>query len=230
MTVSVVIPHYGPESLLRGCLAALWANTDPEIEVVVVDNGTGIAIDADTVVRNEDNVGFAAACNQGAAIAASDTIVFLNNDCQVHAGWLEPLINRMDQGCGVVGSMLFYPDGRIQHAGIRLFRNDRGELTAENRRQHHDPGPVEAVTGACLAVRRDLFLRLGGFDESYMNGYEDVDFCLTAREAGTQVFYEPASTVTHLESASGPARWTHVKQNIQRLQDKWAWGSTVTST
>ena len=228
MSVSVVIPHYGPHELLRACLASLWAHTQPEIEVVVVDNGTGAAIDADIVVRNEDNRGFAAACNQGAAIATGSRVVFLNNDCEVRAGWLEPLAARLDEGAGVVGSLLLYPDGNVQHAGVRLFRNDRGELTAENRRQRYGAGPVEAVTGACMAVDRAAFLRLGGFDEGYLNGYEDVDFCLTAREAGWEVLFEPESVVTHHESASGPERWVAVKANIQRLQDKWGWVSAVT--
>lgn len=227
MTVSVVIPHYGPQELLQACLASLWAHTQPEIEVVVVDNGTGVGIDADTVVRNEANEGFAKACNQGAAIAAGDMLVHLNNDCEVRAGWLEPLVARLEEGAGIVGSLLLYPDGNVQHAGIRLFRNNRGELTAENRRQRYGPGPVEAVTGACMAIHRDLFLKVGGFDEHFTNGYEDVDLCLTVREAGWEIIFEPASVVTHHESASGPARWSHVRDNIQRLQDKWAWVSTV---
>lgn len=77
-----------------------------------------------------------------------------------------------------------------------------------------------------MAVRRDVFFRHGGFDEEYWNGYEDVDFCLTVRRAGGTVRFEPASVVTHHESASGPARWAGVHRNIRRLQEKWS-GVTV---
>lgn len=221
MTVSVVIPHYGHHSLLEACLAALRAHTDRTVEVVVVDNGTGCDIAADVIVRNEDNLGFAVACNQGAAAAAGDTIVFLNNDTEVHAGWLEPLTARLAAGAGIVGALLLYPDGNVQHAGIHLYHNTSDVLTAANRREAHPAGEVEAVTGACLAIHRDVFFALGGFDGGYHNGYEDVDLCLTARAAGHTVMFEPASRVTHHESASGPDRWVALRENIARLQTKW---------
>jgi GT2 family glycosyltransferase len=80
---------------------------------------------------------------------------------------------------------------------------------------------VEAVTGACLAVRRDVFFKHGGFDVGYRNGYEDVDFCLTVRAAGGRIVYDPMSVVTHVESASGPARWAHFRGNVARLQERW---------
>jgi O-antigen biosynthesis protein len=222
MTISVVIPHYGRHELIQGCLAALWKHTALEVEVVVVDNGTGHDIDADIVIRNQENLGFAKASNQGAAAAGGDMLVFLNNDCEVRDGWLEPLVARIDAGAGIVGSLLLYPDGQVQHAGVRLYRNDRGELTAENRRQHYAAISVEAVTGACMAIRRDVFFDLGGFDEGFRNGYEDISLCLTARQAGLSVIYEPASVVTHHESASGPERWAHVRANIARLQELWS--------
>ena len=218
----MVIPHYGRYELLQGCLAALWKNTALEIEVVVVDNGTGHEIDADVVVRNPENLGFAKAANQGAAAAGGDILVHLNNDTEVHEGWLEPLVDHLEAGAGIVGSLLLHPDGNVQHAGIRLYRNTRGELTAENRKQHYAGGEVEAVTGACMAIRRDVFFRLGGFDEGFRNGYEDVSLCLDARQAGWSVVYEPASVVTHQETASGPVRLAALRENIARLQQLWA--------
>lgn len=221
MTVSIVIPHYGDGELLDRCVAAIvWHTAD--YELVVVDNGTGVTVDANIVIRNEENLGFGAACNQGAAAAHGDHLVFLNNDTEVQAGWLEPLVAHLDRGVGIVGSRLVYPDGSVQHAGVTLRRDADGILVAENRRGEFAQGVAEAVTGACLAIPRDLFWQLGGFDAGYRNGYEDVDLCLTARAAGQTVVFEPASTVTHHESASGPARWTHVRQNVARLQERWA--------
>lgn len=221
MSISLVIAHYGEQELLQACLAALWANTEPEVEVVVVDNGTGHDIDADVVIRNPDNAGFAAACNQGAAVATGEHLVMLNNDCEVRAGWLEPLIAQLEQGAGAVGALLLYPDGNIQHAGVDIFRDNNGLLVAENRRIRHPRGKVDAVTGACMAIRRDVFFEVGGFDEGYTNGYEDVSLCLSLRRAGYRIVFEPASVITHHESASGAARWAHVRQNVRRLQELW---------
>lgn len=192
-----------------------------EVEVVVVDNGTGHGVDADQVIRNPDNLGFAAACNQGAEVASGELVVFLNNDCEVQGGWLEPLVENIEAGAGIAGSLLVHPDGSVAHAGVAFHRTPDGTLVATNRTGEHAQSSVDAVTGACLAIRKDLFFRLGGFDEGYMNGYEDVDLCLQARRAGWTVMYDPASVVVHHESASGPARWTHVRQNVARLQERW---------
>lgn len=224
MTVSIMIPHYGAQELLQACLAAIWANTAMEVEVVVVDNGTGHPIDADVVIRNEDNLGFAAACNQGAAASSGEHLCFLNNDTEVRGGWLEPLVAHLERGAGIVGSLLLYPDGQIQHAGVRLYRDQNGILMAENRRQAYAQGEVDAVTGACMAVLRDVFFQAGGFDEGFWNGAEDVDFCLQVRSLGYRCVYEPASVVTHRESVSGPERWRKVRENVARFHQKW--GST----
>lgn len=218
--MSIIIPHYGSAGLTRACLDAVAA-TVPGVQVVVVDNGTGDRFDVDVFIPNPTNVGFGAACNQGAYWAAGDILVFLNNDTEPKPGWLAPLISRVAGGAAIVGSKLVYPDGRIQHAGVWLERDGDGVLVARNYQEARPAGPVEAVTGACLAIRRDVFIKLGGFDDGYLNGYEDVDLCLTARDAGLEVFYEPASVVMHHESASGPARWVAVRANIDRLQERW---------
>jgi GT2 family glycosyltransferase len=78
------------------------------------------------------------------------------------------------------------------------------------------------VTGACLAIRADTFAALGGFDEGFVNGYEDVDLCLACLGAGLRVVYEPASTITHHESQSGPERFARASDNIARLRNKWS--------
>lgn len=222
MTVSIVIPHYGEQKLLDACLDAVAVNTGPPAEIVVVDNGTGHPIETDVVIRNLSNVGFAEACNQGAAAASGDIVVFLNNDTEVQPLWLEPLTGHLDAGAGIVGAQLVYPDGRIAHAGISIYRDQRGVLVAENRRGCYAQALVDAVTGACLAIRRDVFFELGGFNIGYWNGYEDVDLCLKARRAGYRIIYEPASVVTHHESVSGPARWEAVRENVALLQELWA--------
>lgn len=220
--VSVVIPHYGDRALTDACLAALDKNTDEEVELVLVDNGTGETFDVDIEIHNPRNQGFAVACNQGAKAATGDVVVFLNNDTVPHPGWLTPLVSALqDETVGAAGSLLRYPDYRVQHAGVRLAW-EAGTLTAYNILEDGARRNVEAVTGACMAVDRSKFLSIGGFDEQYWNGYEDVDLCLTMRHMGWNVVYQPGSVVTHHESASGPERWTRARENVRRLQIKWA--------
>ena len=146
--------------------------------------------------------------------------MFLNDDTIPQAGWLEALCAPFtDPQVGITGGKLTYPDGRIQHAGVYLDRPD-GILTAHNVLTDEPSRPVEAVTGACLAIRRDTWDELDGFDTGFRNGYEDIDLCLRARDAGWQVWYTADAHVVHHESQSGPARWTHVRQNVIRLQER----------
>ena len=228
--ISVIIPAFNRAELTGECARTVLKHT-AGVELVLVDNGstddTPDLYDLfDIVVRNRKNKGFGRGCNQGAAASSGQTFVFLNNDTVVTYPWLSPLVQAAER-YGIAGPKLVYPDGRIQHAGVRLFRDAAGVLTAENiGRGEPDEGfdvekTVDAVTGACLAVRRDVFAKAGGFDLGYWNGYEDVDLCLTATKQGATCRYVPASKVIHLESESGPDRWTRVNENIRRLQDKW---------
>lgn len=162
--------------------------------------------------------GFARTCNLGARDAIGDVLVFLNNDTIPQRGWLEPLVAKASEG--IAGSLLRYPDGRIQHAGVRV--GYEGEIvTAWNILDDMPSGEVDAVTGACLAIERDRFFELGGFDEGFVNGYEDVDLCLRHRALGGKCWFVAESSVIHLESQSGSARWTHVAQNVRRLHERW---------
>ncbi len=217
--VSVVIPHYGSPDLTAACILSL-ATHSPGVELIVVDNGTGERFPCDILIRNEQNEGFAAACNQGAAAATHDRVVFLNNDTVVHPGWLDPLLDALHEDVAAVGAHLIYPDGRTQHAGISIS-GAGPTLHAENRKAG-TAGQVDGVTGACMLVDRQRFFDAGGFDEGYWNGYEDVDLCLALRAAGWKIVYEPRSVVTHLESQSGPARWARARENTARLRAKWA--------
>jgi GT2 family glycosyltransferase len=149
-----------------------------------------------------------------------DPIVFLNDDTEPEPGWLEALcVPFADPAIGITGARLTYPDGRIQHAGVYLDRPG-GVLTAHNVLTDEPSREVDAVTGACMAVRRATWEQLGGFDTGFVNGYEDVDLCLRAQAAGWRVWYTADSRVVHHESQSGPARWAHVNQNVTRLQER----------
>lgn len=202
MTVSVIIPTLDPTGPLpTQCQAAL---ADEDIDLHVVHD------------TNRD--GFVTTCHRGAEQATGDILIFLNDDTVPQPGWLRALAAHVDEDT-IAGPRLVYPDGRIQHSGIFLRR--RGPvLEAYNRQTDSPTGEVPAVTGACLAITRATWDRLGWFDTRYRNGYEDVDLCLRHREAGGRVVYVAESTVVHLESQS-PGRFTHAQHNIALLQERW---------
>ena len=231
---SIVVPLYQRADLTAGCLAALdRTGTLERAEVLLVDNastdGTPALCrewsDRVRVLRNEENRGFAIGCNQGARAATGEVVVFLNNDTEVHDGWLEPLLEAVcDPEVGVAGSRLLYPGGRVQHAGmammpgcvpVHLHRYLPGDHPVVNRSRD-----LAIVTGACLAIRRELFLEMGAFDEGYRNGFEDTDLCLRLAARGLRARYRGDSVVTHLESMS-PGRLDDDHLNGARFRRRW---------
>lgn len=223
MTISVVIPCFNRYDLTVQCLRRI-ERCEPVHEVILVDNAsTDATADLDVTVRNSENLGFAVACNQGAAAATGEFLLFLNNDTQVRPGWTRFTRHLYDPSVGIVGCTLLYETGEVQHAGIDIDFTQQWGLEAMNLRAEwtDQPEEVDAVTGACLGIRKQFFDDLGGFDESFWNGYEDVDLCLQALAAGKRVIYDPGSRIVHYESQSGPERWTAVPQNIARLRQKW---------
>ncbi len=240
--VTIVIPCWNRSEYTARCLQAIHRATAPgAYEIVLVDNGStdataNLVDDPEnpvlTVVRNDTNRGYAVACNQGARVSSRQVVVFLNNDTEVQAGWLEPLVDELERHpeVGAVGARLLYPDGTVQHAGVDLVLGPDGVLDGVHRclgaagddRAVLERSAVPVVTGALLAVRRDAFWAAGGFDERYWNGNEDVDLCLSLGAAGWRVVYRPDSCAVHHESASGPERFTKVSDNRHRLHERWA--------
>lgn len=218
MSVSIIIPLYDRWDMTEACLAALH-ETAPEAEIVTVDNGSTDATRLyDVTVRNPRNRGFAVACNQGARRATGDRLVFLNNDTEPQPGWLEPL--RIGD---IAGPLLTYPDGSTQSAGITVDFTAEPGHEAVNRTGGLIDGPVDAVTGACLSISRACWDAIGGFDEGFYNGYEDVDLCLRARDAGYSVLFHPTSVVIHHESQSNRTeRFKAAGHNIARLRQRWS--------
>lgn len=235
-TCSIIIPTWNRGELTRQCLTALAANTtDISFEVILVDNGSTdgtrdwlSTLGGDVqLILNKENLGFAKACNQGACAARGKYLVFLNNDTIPQPGWLSSLVSEVDAHpeVGIVGSKLLYPDGTVQHAGVvrdlehrlpyHIYKSFAGNHPAVNQRRE-----FQIVTAACLLIRRLLFEEAGGFDEGYVNGFEDADLCLKVRELGHLVVYQPRSVVVHLESQT-PGRKAHENANAARFLDRW---------
>ncbi|MHC9064142.1 glycosyltransferase [Nitrospira sp. CMX1] len=237
---SIIIPVWNKVDLTTQCLIALSEVTDGvSYEVIVVDNGSTDStqefmksLSGDVqVIRNSENLGFAKACNQGAAAATGDYLVFLNNDTIPLKGWLSTLVDEVKAhpNVAIVGSKLLYQDRSVQHAGVavdrrshtpyHIYRGFAESHPAVNKRRE-----LNAVTGACLLIRRSLFSDVGGFEEGYVNGFEDVDLCFKVRERGHTIVYQPKSVVFHLESQT-PGRKQHEAENGRRLMQRWgkAW-------
>jgi len=233
---SIIIPVWNNADLTKQCLTALVENTGGvSYEVVVVDNGStdGVqdflrTLSGDVqVIRNQENLGFAKACNQGARAARGEFLVFLNNDTIPLKGWLAALVEevRAHQDVAVVGSKLLYEDGTIQHAGVafsrewfmpyHMYRGMSAQTPCVSRRRE-----FQCVTAACMLVRREAFQQAGGFDEGYRNGFEDVDLCLKIREQKRTIVYQPQSVLYHLESRT-PGRNIYEEDNSRRLRDRW---------
>ncbi len=234
---SIIIPVFNQVELTRDCVAALLRTTaERDIEVIFVDNGSSDETPAYLsslgepirVIRNAQNLGFARACNQGARAATHEYLLFLNNDTVPLAGWLMPLLAELDghPDAGIVGSKLLFADGTIQHAGVAFSLPDGVPYHIYRGMDAHHPAverrrELRAVTGACMLVRRSLFESLGGFDEGYRNGFEDIDLCLRAVDSGAKVVYQPSSVVVHLEEQSD-GRKDHDEENLVRLLRSWA--------
>jgi GT2 family glycosyltransferase len=239
---SVIIPAFNKADFTFQCLRSLVREVDfAETEVLVVDNAStdetpellshfgGLV----RVIRNEENRGFVDACNQGAAAARGRYLVFLNNDTVVLPGWLEALVEtaERDARAGAVGSLLLYPDGRVQEAGAVLWSDGAayhyGWGKSPDDRRLAFAREVDYCSGASLLVRRELFERLGGFDRRYAPAYyEDTDICMGVRALGYKVVYQPRSRLYHFEGATAG---TDPRAGFRRFQavnrgkfyDKW---------
>lgn len=240
LPASVILPvHEGAKSTERFLRSLASTDAGAEFELIVVDNASRDltpllleAVSGDvTVVRNEADLGPARACNQGAARADSPVVVFVSNDIVVTDGWLGALLSALARSpdAAAAGGILRNGDGAIVRCGFRIDADpSRGSLTVLDRAQNPLVAPwelqercsIQAVGRHCLAVTAEAFRAVGGFDEGYWYGCEDLDLCLALLSEGRQVLYEPsASLVLCPDDAQESPRADH---NRRRLADRWS--------
>jgi GT2 family glycosyltransferase len=240
IVASIVIVAWGKRPVTEQCLASLERALGDELgtryELVLVDNASPDDTaelfasweDRATVVYMERNENFSGGCNAGARAASGEVLIFLNNDTEVPAGALEVLAEQArEPGVGAVGARLVYPDGTIQHGGV-VWKEECG-FTLPYHLFHHAPGDtpaagavydLDAVTGACLAIPRELFFELGGFDDAYINGFEDVDLCIKVRVAGRRIVYRGDVEIVHHEGLTRGSGRTEA-DNMKVLYPRW---------
>ena len=234
-SLHIVVVNWNTAEYVRDCLRALAVASrdgDSIAKVTVVDNASSDGSadnlgDADLpldLIRNGRNVGFAAACNQGAAGSTADYLLFLNPDTRVCSGTLAAVTRFMDSGqasdIGICGAQIVGADGRpgISAARFPTLRVMLGKMTGLHRLaprtfpEHHLDAAemaqstfVDQVIGAFFFVRRELFTKLGGFDERYFLYYEEVDFALRAYRAGARSYFLKEARVFHAGNVSSSA-------------------------
>jgi len=227
--LSVIIVTFNPGDLILACLKSVEAaSAGLDTEIIVIDNasedGTTDQIKTQfkrvRLVANPDNRGFAAACNQGMAIASGQYLLLLNPDTVVEPDALTSMTRFMDAHphVGIVGprahghageiTLTAYPEygpGMIlwQYFGLdRLFPYAVFGRYRRLCEQATEPFRVEWVQGSCLMLRRQVFEAIGGLDESFFLFCEEPDFCQRARAHGWEVHYLPGARIAHTVSSS----------------------------
>jgi GT2 family glycosyltransferase len=225
--LDVVVVSYRTPELLRECLRSLAQRDTTTQRVCVVDNasddGSAALVSAEfphvDLVSAPRNLGFAAAANTGIARGRAPYVLVLNPDTEVPAETLDALLALMEKkpDVGICGCKLVRPDGGLDHAARRSFPTIVGALghftgagriqgapraLAQYRAPDVDGGPVDAVNGAFMLIRRAALEHVGGFDERYWMYMEDLDLCFRFAEAGWVTWYEPSVEALHVKAAA----------------------------
>ncbi|WP_099466990.1 glycosyltransferase [Konateibacter massiliensis] len=239
--VTIVIPVYNQFDFTYQCLKSIKENTTQiPYEIIIGDDvSTDRTKDLSkyvsniTVIRNDKNLGFLRNCNKAASHARGTYILFLNNDTTVEKDWLTPLVSLMeaDEKIGITGSRLVYPNGILQEAGGVIWSNGDGWNYGRNdlsdKPEYNYVKEVDYISGAAMMIRKELWTKIGGFDERFAPAYyEDTDLAFAVRKEGYTVVYQPKSVVVHYEGISnGTDTESGIKkyqvENKEKFKEKW---------
>jgi GT2 family glycosyltransferase len=240
-SVSLIIPFRDQATLTVACLDSLLRDPGYDIdEIVLIDNGSTdpetralcrklVTRSATRLLEYPGAFNWSSINNVAAATCKSDMLLFMNNDIEATApGWLHALVEHGQRpDVGAVGARLVYPDGKLQHAGVVLgFGGPAGHIFTgmpPDRRAYIGWDQMvrqySAVTAACMLVRREVFEQVGGFDEAFAVGYNDVDFCIRLGLAGYRIIFTPHAELTHHESVS--RGYSGYNSDTQKFLTRW---------
>jgi len=247
--VSIIIPSRNNYQLLEKCINTLLTKSlYTNFEVLIIDNNSD---DPKTIkyldeIKNMPKIkvlsykkpfNFSAINNYAVSESRGEFLCLLNDDTEIiNEDWLNEMVSIGQQdGVGVVGAKLYYPDGRLQHVGVILGiggvaghvhkLSDKSEFGYFGRLTvMHE---LSAVTGACMLVRKDVFIKVGGFDEVNLPvAFNDIDLCLKIRDMGYKIIWTPFAELIHYESVSRgddfePQKIKRFQSEIRFMLEKW---------
>lgn len=228
--VSIIIPTRGSNAIIHGAESVLVVDAvrgilerstyaslefvvvaDDETPQSVIDDLVCLAGDALRVVRFSEDFNFSAKMNRGAIFARGDYLVLLNDDVDlITPDWIEAMLGLAQQpGVGLVGSLLLFEDGTVQHGGHVYSASWAGHIAFGWPADRDDDlgsmgveREVSGVTAACAMIRADTFWQLGGLSLDYAGNYNDVDLSLKVRTSGRSIIWTPHARLYHFESKS----------------------------
>lgn len=253
--ISTIIVNYNAGDALLNCIEAVLPQCN---EVIVVDNASSDnsitliekAFSQDNRVRcllNSKNLGFARACNLGAAAAEYPYLFFLNPDCICQPDALLELKKTLDsdEHIGMVGGLLLNPDGTEQAGGRRLTPTPSRTLVRAlglsrwakrwpdmlvDFNLHHQPlpespTPVEAISGACMLIKPSTRETVGLWDDAYFLHCEDLDWCMRIYQADLSIVFVPSARFVHAQGTCSKSRplfveW-HKHKGMTRFYQKF---------
>ncbi|NEP01149.1 MAG: glycosyltransferase [Symploca sp. SIO2E9] len=248
--VSIIIPTKNLGEMLDKCLSSIFKSTTYEnYEVILIDNGStevqAIEVMNKWQAREPDKLkyyplnipfNYSRINNLAVKQAKGKYLLFLNNDTEVVTpDWINAMLEQAQRSSvGAVGALLLYPDNTIQHAGIVA---GIGGVAGHSHKYFKVGSPgyfshintvnnFSAVTAACLMCRREIFEKVGGFEEELSVAFNDVDFCLKLVEKGYRNLYLPHVVLYHYESKSrgndnSPSKLSRSLKEIEYMQNKW---------
>ena len=248
ITISLVIPTRDRADLLKRCIDTIRQFTAwPNLELIVIDNGSTepathvyfaeIASQGVRVLPMPGPFNYSDLNNRAIAQANGEIVGLVNNDIEaLHEGWLDEIVAQLLRpGVGAVGAKLLWPNGMVQHGGVLLgvgnaaghFGNRLADADWGDHGRNQLVQRVSACTAACLFLRKQDFMDLGGMDvHAFPVAFNDVDLCLKVRAAGKAIVWTPHAKLLHAESASRghedtPQKKSRAQREVAELRRKW---------
>lgn len=249
MDLSIIIVNWNSKDYLLKSIASIEAETKGmELEIVVIDAASfdGCAEMLRQIyphvlfIQSDRNVGFANANNEAFRAARGRNILFLNPDTKIEDFAIERLYSQLISlpKAGIVGAKLLNSDRSVQETCIRAFPTILNQVLDSNMLRKLFPRArlwgmkplfvrskgakeVDAVSGACLMVKKSVFESVGMFSTDYFMYSEDVDLCLKVRKVGLNTYYVPTAVVVHYGGASSSQTSLNTFSAVMMLESRW---------